>query len=59
MGTNESHLSTRILPTETYHMIDSCDASIAAWSEDGSTFVVKDPDIFAKVRIYVSVENFL
>ena len=29
-------------------MIDSCDPDIATWSEDGQTFVVKDPTIFAK-----------
>jgi len=29
-------------------MIDSCDQNIATWSEDGNTFVVKDPEIFAK-----------
>ena len=29
-------------------MIDSCDAAIATWSEEGDTFVVKDPEIFAK-----------
>lgn len=28
---------------KTYHMIDSCDASIAAWDDDGTTFTVKDP----------------
>jgi len=32
---------------KTYHMIDTCDAKIAGWSEDGDTFVVKDPEIFA------------
>jgi hypothetical protein len=29
--------------TETYHMIDTCDPTIACWSDDGETFVVKDP----------------
>jgi len=28
-------------------MIDTCDKKIATWSEDGSTFVVKDPEKFA------------
>lgn len=28
-------------------MIDSCDSSVATWSDDGSTFVVKDPEKFA------------
>ena len=27
---------------ETYHMIDTCDPSIATWSEDGLAFVVKE-----------------
>lgn len=32
--------------TETYHMIDTADPTIACWSEDGETFVVKDTDVF-------------
>jgi len=32
---------------KTYHMIDTCDPSIATWSEDGETFVVKDTEKFA------------
>mmetsp|Transcript_15597 Transcript_15597/g.24200 ORF Transcript_15597/g.24200 Transcript_15597/m.24200 type:complete len:398 (+) Transcript_15597:101-1294(+) len=32
---------------KTYHMIDTCDPTIATWSSDGRTFVVKDTDIFA------------
>lgn len=28
-------------------MIDTCDPSIATWSDDGETFIVKDPDCFA------------
>jgi len=32
---------------KTYHMIDTCDPSIATWSEDGLVFAVKDPDVFA------------
>jgi len=32
---------------KTYHMIDTCDPTIATWSSDGRTFVVKDIDIFA------------
>lgn len=27
-------------------MIDTCDPEIACWSEDGETFVVKDPEKF-------------
>lgn len=33
---------------KTYHMVDTCDQSIACWSEDGETFVVKDPVKFEK-----------
>lgn len=32
---------------KTFHMINSCDPDIATWSEDGYTFIVKDPDTFA------------
>eukprot|EP00571_Detonula_confervacea_P013132 CAMPEP_0172310272 /NCGR_PEP_ID=MMETSP1058-20130122/11390_1 /TAXON_ID=83371 /ORGANISM="Detonula confervacea, Strain CCMP 353" /LENGTH=426 /DNA_ID=CAMNT_0013023059 /DNA_START=96 /DNA_END=1376 /DNA_ORIENTATION=- len=32
---------------KTFHMINTCDHSIASWSEDGLTFIVKDPDTFA------------
>lgn len=32
-------------------MIDTCDASIACWSEDGETFVVKNTDVFEKTII--------
>jgi len=32
---------------KTYHMVDSCDATIASWSEDGKVFIVKDPEVFA------------
>lgn len=28
-------------------MIDTCDATIASWSEDGETFIVKKPEIFS------------
>jgi len=31
---------------KTYHMIDSCDPLVACWSEDGETFVVKNPSKF-------------
>eukprot|EP00538_Stauroneis_constricta_P011307 CAMPEP_0119570148 /NCGR_PEP_ID=MMETSP1352-20130426/43461_1 /TAXON_ID=265584 /ORGANISM="Stauroneis constricta, Strain CCMP1120" /LENGTH=620 /DNA_ID=CAMNT_0007619813 /DNA_START=135 /DNA_END=1998 /DNA_ORIENTATION=+ len=36
---------------KTYHMIDTCDATIATWSEDGLSFVVKDPEKFAAETI--------
>lgn len=29
-------------------MVDTCDPSVACWSEDGETFVVKDPIKFEK-----------
>ena len=29
-------------------MIDTCDPTVACWSEDGETFVVKDPIKFEK-----------
>jgi hypothetical protein len=32
-------------------MIDTCDTSICAWSEDGEMFVVKNPDRFSEVVI--------
>jgi hypothetical protein len=32
-------------------MIDTCDPSIATWSSDGKSFVVKDPDDFATLII--------
>ncbi|KAL7552647.1 hypothetical protein ACHAWF_016348, partial [Thalassiosira exigua] len=38
-------------PSEAYHMIDTCDPTICGWSEDGSTFVVKDPSKFETVVI--------
>ena len=32
-------------------MIDSCDPDVACWSEDGTTFVVKDPIRFERTII--------
>eukprot|EP00594_Rhizosolenia_setigera_P007871 CAMPEP_0178968862 /NCGR_PEP_ID=MMETSP0789-20121207/18507_1 /TAXON_ID=3005 /ORGANISM="Rhizosolenia setigera, Strain CCMP 1694" /LENGTH=496 /DNA_ID=CAMNT_0020654873 /DNA_START=47 /DNA_END=1537 /DNA_ORIENTATION=+ len=32
---------------KTYHMIQTCNTDIAGWAEDGLSFVVKDPEIFA------------
>jgi hypothetical protein len=32
---------------KTYHMIDTCDSNVASWADDGLTFVVKDPEVFA------------
>lgn len=36
---------------KTYHMINTCDKNVAAWGEDGTTFVVKNPETFEKVII--------
>jgi len=32
---------------KTYHMIDTCDPKIATWGDDGLSFFVKDPEVFA------------
>lgn len=32
---------------KTYEMINSCEDRYAAWSINGDTFVIKDPDLFA------------
>lgn len=32
---------------KTFKMIDQCPAEIGGWSRDGTTFLVKDPDVFA------------
>lgn len=36
---------------KTYEMINTCNPEIATWSEDGTTFVVKDPEKFAAEEI--------
>jgi len=36
---------------KTYEMINTCNSEIATWSEDGTTFVVKDPEKFASEEI--------
>lgn len=45
---------------KTYLMVDSCDPLIASWSDDGETFIVKDPDAFASKVIpqYFKHNNF-
>jgi len=34
--------------TKTFHMIEQCDPSVASWSSDGKSFVIRDVDSFAK-----------
>ncbi|GFH47117.1 hypothetical protein CTEN210_03592 [Chaetoceros tenuissimus] len=41
-------IGSPIFIQKTYHMIDSCDPTIASWSDSGDTFVVKDVETFAK-----------
>lgn len=45
---------------KTYLMVDSCETDIACWSEDGETFIVKNPDLFASKVIpqYFKHNNF-
>jgi len=45
---------------KTYCMVDSCNPTIASWSEDGETFIVKDSDRFAAEIIpqYFKHSNF-
>jgi hypothetical protein len=43
----EAVLEVPIFLKKTYHMINTCDPDIATWSDDGLTFVVKDPESFA------------
>lgn len=48
MPISMTNLCFYLFLTETYHMIDTCDAKVASWSEDGETFIVKDTDVFEK-----------
>eukprot|EP00531_Pseudo-nitzschia_arenysensis_P015448 CAMPEP_0116138744 /NCGR_PEP_ID=MMETSP0329-20121206/12940_1 /TAXON_ID=697910 /ORGANISM="Pseudo-nitzschia arenysensis, Strain B593" /LENGTH=353 /DNA_ID=CAMNT_0003633737 /DNA_START=33 /DNA_END=1094 /DNA_ORIENTATION=- len=34
--------------TKTFHMIEQCDPSVASWSADGKSFVIRDVDSFAR-----------
>jgi HSF-type DNA-binding len=36
---------------ETYELIRTCDPAVACWSDDGETFIVKDPTQFETVVI--------
>mmetsp|Transcript_20711 Transcript_20711/g.37629 ORF Transcript_20711/g.37629 Transcript_20711/m.37629 type:complete len:389 (-) Transcript_20711:204-1370(-) len=47
----ETQADCPIFLRKTYAMIDSCDPSIACWSEDGKTFIVKNTSIFEKQTI--------
>lgn len=46
-----THTVSLFFLTETYAMINSCDESIACWSDNGETFVVKDPTKFESTII--------
>eukprot|EP00557_Chaetoceros_sp_GSL56_P005442 CAMPEP_0176490940 /NCGR_PEP_ID=MMETSP0200_2-20121128/8153_1 /TAXON_ID=947934 /ORGANISM="Chaetoceros sp., Strain GSL56" /LENGTH=450 /DNA_ID=CAMNT_0017888309 /DNA_START=645 /DNA_END=1997 /DNA_ORIENTATION=+ len=45
---------------KTYQLITTCHNSLAEWSEDGDTFVIKNADLFAKEEIpkYFEHSNF-
>lgn len=45
--------------SETYHMIDRCDSSIATWSAAGDNFVVKNVEKFASVRTFRGIIELL
>eukprot|EP00538_Stauroneis_constricta_P000730 CAMPEP_0119572936 /NCGR_PEP_ID=MMETSP1352-20130426/44866_1 /TAXON_ID=265584 /ORGANISM="Stauroneis constricta, Strain CCMP1120" /LENGTH=537 /DNA_ID=CAMNT_0007622623 /DNA_START=972 /DNA_END=2585 /DNA_ORIENTATION=- len=49
--TANDHADVPIFLRKTYHMIDTCDPSIACWSDDGETFVIKDPVKFERTII--------
>lgn len=48
---SKNQVEVPIFLRKTYHMIDTCDSNIASWSEDGETFVVKQPKIFESTII--------
>jgi len=47
----KNQVEVPIFLRKTYHMIDTCDSKIASWSDDGETFVVKQPKIFESTII--------
>lgn len=51
MSKGEPSQDVPIFLRKTYDMVDKCDPAIASWSEDGETFVVKDPDKFERTII--------
>jgi hypothetical protein len=51
--TNNTHFSLRFVSfnVETFHMIEQCDQSIASWSNDGRSFIIRNVDSFSNVSI--------
>mmetsp|Transcript_27045 Transcript_27045/g.63475 ORF Transcript_27045/g.63475 Transcript_27045/m.63475 type:complete len:306 (+) Transcript_27045:205-1122(+) len=45
---NEKNALLNKFLTKTFHMIEQCDPSVASWSTDGKSFVIRDVDSFAK-----------
>uniref|UniRef100_A0A7S4EFZ6 HSF-type DNA-binding domain-containing protein n=2 Tax=Pseudo-nitzschia australis TaxID=44445 RepID=A0A7S4EFZ6_9STRA len=43
---NDASQDIPIFLRKTYHMVDTCEKSVCAWSEDGETFIVKHPKKF-------------
>lgn len=48
---NKNQVEVPIFLRKTYHMIDTCDSKVASWSDDGETFIVKQPKIFESTII--------
>jgi len=42
----KTNVEVPIFLRKTYHMIDTCDPTVASWSDNGETFVVKQPNVF-------------
>eukprot|EP00591_Stephanopyxis_turris_P000016 CAMPEP_0195517422 /NCGR_PEP_ID=MMETSP0794_2-20130614/10773_1 /TAXON_ID=515487 /ORGANISM="Stephanopyxis turris, Strain CCMP 815" /LENGTH=467 /DNA_ID=CAMNT_0040646233 /DNA_START=22 /DNA_END=1425 /DNA_ORIENTATION=+ len=57
---NKSLLDAPMFLRKTFHMINTCDTSIATWSKDGYTFEIKDVDTFSSKIIpqYFSHNKF-
>jgi len=43
---SKTNVEVPIFLRKTYHMIDTCDPLVASWSDNGETFVVKQPNVF-------------